>query len=73
MDREGGAQVARRSIVYFLLTMVFVNRYAVWSAYADTAPMSPSYPKICEMKASVVPAGPIAVVSALGLSPVTTR
>jgi hypothetical protein len=53
-SRKRGLAVAGRSIVYFVIALAFLMGHAVWRAYADTAPMLPSYIKVEAMKTSVM-------------------
>jgi predicted AlkP superfamily phosphohydrolase/phosphomutase len=68
-----GAAIAGRSVIYFVMTLTFLAGHAVWMAYADTAPMLPSYVKVQDMRAALAWAVLIAGLVGIILGFVSTR
>jgi predicted AlkP superfamily phosphohydrolase/phosphomutase/succinate dehydrogenase/fumarate reductase cytochrome b subunit len=72
-SRSRGAVVVGRAIVYFVVASAFLIGHATWWAYANTAPLIPSYVKVQEVKTSVMLAILISGLIGIGLALVRTR
>ncbi len=53
-SRGKGLAVVGRFIVYFVMSLAFLVGHATWWAYANTAPLIPSYIKVQEVKTSIM-------------------